>query len=174
MSPPHPSKKGADTMDLKDKNSEKREIPHSHLYQALLPIIFVIVWVLDSQILELSTFLSGIVPFIVRAALFTVFLGTAITLMGLSHKALFNGGPPDVLLTGGIFSYTRNPMYLGILLIYIAFIFLSISLISAALFVFVFYAYTKMVNYEEDILEELFNKEYKEYKERVPKWIPHF
>ena len=174
MFPPHSSKKGADTMDLKDKNSEKREIPHSHLYHALLPIIFVIVWVLDSQILELSTFLSGIVPFIVRAALFTVFLGTAITLMVLSHKALFNGGPPDALLTGGIFSYTRNPMYLGILFIYIAFIFLSISLISAVLFVFVFYVYTKMVNYEEDILEELFDKEYKEYKERVPKWIPHF
>jgi protein-S-isoprenylcysteine O-methyltransferase Ste14 len=161
-------------MELKDKDSEKREIPRSHLYHALLPIIFIIVWVLDSKILELSTFLGEIVPFIVRAALFAVFLGTAIILMGLSHKALFNEGPPDVLLTGGIFSYTRNPMYLGILFIYVAFIALSVSLISVALFVFVFYAYTKMVNYEEDILEKLFNKEYKEYKERVPKWIPHF
>ena len=160
-------------MALKDKDYKKREMPHSHLYHALLPIIFMIVWVLDSRILKLSV-LDEIVPFIVRAALFAVFLGIAIILMGLSHKALFNNGPPETLITGGIFSHTRNPMYLGILFIYIAFIALSISLISVALFILVFYVYTKMIDYEEDVLEKMFNEDYKEYKKRVPKLILKF
>lgn len=160
-------------MALKDKDYKKREMPHSHLYHALLPIIFMIVWVLDSRILRFST-LDEIVPFIVRAALFTMFLSIAIILMGLSHKALFNNGPPNTLITGGIFSHTRNPMYLGILFIYIAFIALSISLISVALFILVFYFYTKMIDYEEDVLEKMFNKDYKEYKKRVPKLILRF
>jgi len=149
-------------------------MPHSHSYHALLPIIFMIVWVLDTRILKLSTFLDEIIPFIVRAALFAVFLSTAFILMGLSHKALFNNGPPKTLITGGIFSRTRNPMYLGILFIYIAFIALSISLISVALFILVFYVYTKMIDYEEDVLEKMFNEDYKEYKKRVPKLILKF
>lgn len=148
-------------------------MPHSHLYHALLPIIFIIVWILDSRILTLSIFLNEIVPFIVRAPLFAGFLGTAILLMGLSHRTLFTNGPPTTLITGGIFSHTRNPMYLGILFIYAAFIALSISLISVALFLLICYVYTRMVNYEENVLEELF-KGYKEYKERVPQWIPRF
>jgi len=161
-------------MELKDKTYKKREIPHSHVYHALLPIIFAVVWVSDSKILKLSIFLNEIIPFFVRAALFAVFLGIAIILMGLSHRALFNNGPPDTLITDGIFAHTRNPMYLGILCIYIAFIALSISLISVALFIVVVYAYTKMVNYEENVLEKLFNEDYKEYRGRVPKWIPNF
>lgn len=158
-------------MELTD-NHKKREMPHSHVYQALLPIIFLIVWVLDSN-LKVTIFLNDIIPFMVRAALFVVVLGIAFLLMGLSHRAIFNNGPSTTLITGGIFSHTRNPMYLGILFIYIAFIALSISLICVALFLLVVYTYTKMVDYEENILEELF-KDYKEYKERVPKWIPHF
>ncbi|MGD2247149.1 MAG: methyltransferase [Candidatus Methanofastidiosia archaeon] len=162
------SKKRVDTMELKDK--ENREMPHSHVYHAVLPIIFMIVWILDTQILQVSIFLNDIVPSMVRAVLFAVFLGLALLLMGLSHKALFNGGPSPVLITDGIFSHTRNPMYLGILFIYIAFISLSISLISLILFILVFYVYGKMVDYEESILEEIF-EDYKEYKKQVPKWI---
>ena len=158
-------------MESKD-NYKNREMPHSHVYQALLPIIFMIVWILDSK-LKVTIFLNDVIPFSVRAVLFAVFLGIAFLLMGLSHRAIFNNGPSTTLITGGIFSHTRNPMYLGILFIYSAFIALSISLICAALFLLVIYSYTKMVDYEEDILEEMF-KDYKEYKERVPKWIPHF
>jgi protein-S-isoprenylcysteine O-methyltransferase Ste14 len=156
-------------MALKDKE-KNREMPHSHFYHALLPIIFMLVWILDTRILKLSIFLNDIVPFMVRATLFAVFLGLALLLMELSHKALFNGGPPTALITDGIFSHTRNPMYLGILFIYIAFISLSISLISVVLFILVFYVYAKMVDYEESILEKTF-EDYKEYKKRVPKWI---
>jgi protein-S-isoprenylcysteine O-methyltransferase Ste14 len=64
-------------------------------------------------------------------------------------------------------------MYLGVLFIYTACIALSISLLSLCLFVLIWYVYAKMVDYEEKVLEEIFNEDFKEYKGRVPKWIPH-
>ena len=157
-----------------EDNLKEREMPHAHLYHALLPVIFMIVWVLDTRILVLSTFLDEIIPFSVRVTFFAVFLCIAFILMGLSHRTLFGNGPPTTLKTDGILAHTRNPMYLGILCMYVAFITLSVSLISVALFIVVVYVYTKMVNYEENILEEMFNEEFKEYKQTVPKWIPRF
>jgi len=63
-------------------------------------------------------------------------------------------------------------MYLGVLLIYAAFLFLSISLICVVFFIVVALIYNKMVNYEQKVLEEIFGDEWLGYKKRVPKWIP--
>jgi len=63
-------------------------------------------------------------------------------------------------------------MYLGILMVYIAFICFSLSLIALALFVIIFRSYNRSVNYEENVLEQLFGKDYLQYKQKVPKWIP--
>jgi len=49
---------------------------------------------------------------------------------------------------------------------------LSISVICIVFFVFIFLLYDKMVNFEENILEKMFGKDYVEYKKKVPKWIP--
>ncbi|MFX1495159.1 MAG: methyltransferase family protein, partial [Promethearchaeota archaeon] len=113
-------------------------------------------------------------PLIIRLPLFIIILIIAIIFILISHRVLFHSHqPPNSLITTGIMSYVRNPMYFGILLIYIAFIALSISLISIAIFFLVFLAYNKMVNFEESILEEKFSEQYIEYKNKVPKWIPH-
>ncbi|MHA1672589.1 MAG: methyltransferase family protein [Promethearchaeota archaeon] len=79
-----------------------------------------------------------------------IFLWMALFLMYLSHKVLFSGHEPsDSLLTGGILKWVRNPMYLGIMCIYIAFFCLSISFIALGAFVVIFLVYDKMVQYEE-------------------------
>lgn len=91
----------------------------------------------------------------------------------LSHQALFkNHQPPNSVIKTSILGYTRNPMYFGIILIYVAFICLSISLISVGIFVLVFLVYNKMVNFEEKLLENMFGNEYLDYKSKVPKWFP--
>ena len=160
-------------MKIKRHDGHEREIPNAHIFHAILPIIFIIIWFLDSNIFHISTFLNSFVPFMIRLILFIVVFAIAITFIMLSHRALFKSHqPPNSLITKGILKYVRNPMYLGILLIYVAFIFLSISLISIALFIIVFLVYNWMVNFEENILENLFGKEYLKYKKKVPKWIP--
>ena len=93
--------------------------------------------------------------------------------MRLSHRTLFNNNKPsNTLITEGILERVRHPLYLGILLIYVAFLCLSISLICVGLFIVVLIIYNKMANYEENVLEKLFGNDYLDYKKKVPKWIP--
>ncbi|MFX1432664.1 MAG: methyltransferase family protein [Promethearchaeota archaeon] len=161
-------------MSLKRHNGHEREIPHAHIYHALLPIVFIAIWFLDAQILRLSTILNDYVHLIVRLSMFIGIFATAIAFILLSHRALFRSHqPPDSLITTGILEYVRNPMYFGILLIYVSFIFLSLSLISIAFFLLVFLVYNRMVNFEEKILESMFGDQFLDYKKKVSKWIPN-
>lgn len=161
-------------MKIKRHEGHDRELPNAHIFHAILPIVFIIIWFLDSNIFHISTFLNSFVPIIVRLILFIVVFAIAITFIMLSHRALFKSHqPPNSLITNGILGYVRNPMYFGILLIYVAFILFSISLISIGLFIIVFLVYNWMVNFEENILLNMFGDQFLEYKKKVPKWIPN-
>jgi protein-S-isoprenylcysteine O-methyltransferase Ste14 len=82
--------------------------------------------------------------------------------------------PPPKLITTGLYSWIRNPMALGLLLILesLGFYFGSLSLIFffAPLPVVLYALEIKAV--EEPELEMRFGKEYREYKKRVPMFIP--
>ena len=161
-------------MSLKRHNGQEREFPHAHIYHALLPIIFISIWFIDVQIFHLSTILNFFVPFYIRLILAIIIFIIAVMLILLSHRALFKlHQPPNTLVKDGILKYTRNPMYLGILLIYVAFISFSISIICVGFFCLVFLVYSKMVKFEEKILENMFGEEYLNYKKKVSKWIPN-
>ena len=159
-------------MDLK-KSGYEREMPHTHFYHILLPIIFIIIWLLDTSFLRISTILDNFVPFPLRLILFCSILIFALLFVQISHRTLFKSHePPSTLIDKGILSRIRNPMYFGILLIYFACICLSISLISIAVLFLIFIVYNKMVKYEEKILEALFGDQFIEYKKKVPRWFP--
>ena len=149
------------------------EAPHSHLIQGLSIVVFTFVWMLDSLILSFSIFLNNFLPLIYRIVLFAVVLIIAFMLIQISHKTLFKQSEnKDDLITEGILGHVRNPMYLGVLLIYLAFIFLSISLISIAIWIIIILIYNKLATFEGNQLEKLFKEKYLEYKNKVPKWIP--
>ena len=161
-------------MKVKRHEGHERETPNSHIYHALLPVIFILIWILDTNIFRFSTFLNDHIHFWVRLILFVIVFSTSIIFIQLSHRALFKTHrPSDKLITDGILRYVRNPMYFGILLIYVAFLFLSISLICVGFFIIVFLVYNWMVNFEENILLDMFGEEYKEYRRKVSKWIPN-
>ena len=160
-------------MNQSNLTPQEREAPRTHLILITTPIIFAIVSILDGQVLNWSTQLNDVVPLFVRIILCLIFGIVALALIQISHKTLFTDNkPPDILITDGIFKYVRNPMYLGILLIYIAVICFSISLISLGVFIAIFIVYDKMVKIEEKILEEIFGNEFLEYKKKVSRWIP--
>jgi len=149
------------------------EPPHSHLIQALSPIIFTIIWTLDSIVFSFSVVLNDFVPWIVRLILFIAVIAMAFAFIRISHNILFRQPEnKDELITNGILGHVRNPMYFGVLLIYLAFIFLSISLVSVALWIIIIVIYDRLASFEEKQLEKLFGEKYLEYKKKVPKWIP--
>lgn len=78
------------------------------------------------------------------------------------------------LVTSGPYSYTRNPLYVGNILIY-----LGIGIMSMALFpwlqlialVWFVFQYTLIVKEEEHFLREKFGQEYADYCAKVPRFL---
>jgi protein-S-isoprenylcysteine O-methyltransferase Ste14 len=149
------------------------EAPHSHLKQGLSAIIFTTIWLLDSLVFSFSTQLNNCVPWFVRLILFIIVIIVAFVFIRSSHNILFRQ-PENMndLITNGILGHVRHPMYFGVLLIYLACIFLSISMISIAVWIIVFIIYDRLANFEEKQLEELFGQKFLDYKQKVSKWIP--
>lgn len=76
------------------------------------------------------------------------------------------------LVTSGIFNYTRNPMYLGLLLILIAVgLFLQNAFNTLLVGGFVFYMNRFQILPEEEILAKRFGQEYKLYLKAVRRWF---
>jgi len=82
------------------------------------------------------------------------------------------GSEPERLATGGLYRWTRNPMYLGIVLMVfgqgILFDDLTYHFYACVLWV-IFHAV--VVGLEEPHLEKMFGSAYASYKRNTPRWI---
>jgi len=77
------------------------------------------------------------------------------------------------LVTYGIFGWVRNPLYVGNFLIWMGFVVISAVMWFLPLAIAIFAVeYTLIVAYEEGVLESIFGREYLEYKQTTPRWIP--
>lgn len=160
-------------MESKPNRGVAKEYSKSHLMQLLAAIIFFIIWITDSFIFMFSTIFESYIPFLIRIIIFLALLTIGLLLILKTGHILFHKENVTFkLIKTGIFSYTRHPLYLGVLILYLGFIILSFSLISIIGFIIVFIIYDRIATFEEYELEKEFKKEYIEYKKQVPKWIP--
>jgi len=106
-------------------------------------------------------------------------VGVGASILGIASfrraRTTVNPMKPDAssaLVRSGIYSRTRNPMYLGFLLILAAWaVFLSNVLAFFLLPAFVVYMNRFQIEPEERALESLFGEEFVAYKSRVRKWL---
>jgi protein-S-isoprenylcysteine O-methyltransferase Ste14 len=101
-------------------------------------------------------------------------LGAAIVVPGLLIRALASGHvrKNEALATSGPYAYTRNPLYLGSLLIGIGFAVAARSWwIGIALVVMFFAIYVPVIRAEEEFLRPKF-PEFEEYAKNVPRMLP--
>ncbi|MBV7328331.1 isoprenylcysteine carboxylmethyltransferase family protein [Chloroflexi bacterium TSY] len=76
------------------------------------------------------------------------------------------------LVTSGIFSYTRNPMYLGLAIFLFACVLLFGSWLGLLwLLAFIVYIQIFQISAEEKAMTKLFGTEYGEYCKSVRRWI---
>ena len=91
------------------------------------------------------------------------------------HKTTISPFTPSetaVLLTEGMYRYSRNPMYLALLLLMIsATIWFGSWLGILISLIFIFLMNSLQISPEEDALLEIFGEEYNEYKNKVRRWI---
>jgi protein-S-isoprenylcysteine O-methyltransferase Ste14 len=101
-------------------------------------------------------------------------IGVPLSLLGLALRAWAAGclAKNRQLATGGPYAYTRNPLYIGTLLVAAGLAAASCSIGLAALFTAVFLlVYLPVIQNEEQHLRKIF-PEYAAYAERVPALIP--
>ena len=106
-----------------------------------------------------------------------IVLGIVITLWaaGSFHRKstpLIPFKQPQALVENGLYRYTRNPMYLGMVLI-LGGMALHLGSLSPwfILPIFVLIIQYRFIHGEEAMLEDVFGAEYQSYKTRVRRWI---
>ena len=78
----------------------------------------------------------------------------------------------EKLVTSGIYKYSRNPMYLGMIMIIISTTVYYLNFYSLLTpFIFYFWINRFQIKREEVFLEEKFGQEYLSYKTKTRRWI---
>jgi protein-S-isoprenylcysteine O-methyltransferase Ste14 len=138
-----------------------------------VPVVGIIPWYITRWIIQ-PAFL-GVEPLRYVGAVLIV-AGCSVYVVGLGHLGHHGTHPiPPVvnIVSAGIYAWTRNPMYSGVIMMLIgqALLFGSRDLLEYALGWFLFF-HCFEVFYDEPVLKHKFADVYPAYCERTPRWIP--
>ena len=106
--------------------------------------------------------------------LWSILCGAGVVAVGLGIRAIASGyvRKNEDLTTTGPYAYTRNPLYLGSIVIATGFALSARSWIVLALLFLMFLAiYLPVIRGEEAFLRERF-PDFKEYERRIPRLLP--
>lgn len=132
----------------------------------------------------LAYFLGRFFPLSLAAPPIVRYIGLAMTLMGFlmgigafiefrkAHTTLDLHGSAKQLVTSGIYRFTRNPIYLGFLLMVIGLPLnsgLYWGIVLAPFYVLMMYRL--IIQHEEAYLARKFGKTYTSYMSRVRRWL---
>lgn len=106
-------------------------------------------------------------------------IGMSLGVMGVTQfrKAQTTPNPQALekvssLVTSGIYRYSRNPMYLGLVLILLGWAFYLSHFLSFVLLpVFILYMTRLQIQPEEQMMARKFGKTYQAYLNKVRRWI---
>ena len=121
--------KGHLRKSYQDRDDLAGEHAYSDIGQLIFLGIFLIVWILDSFIYKYSTFLTKYIQHYIRVpiALFLFAISGLLASAGLRVVFGKTRKEPHVITTG-VFSIVRHPIYLASILLYLGFILLSLSI----------------------------------------------
>jgi protein-S-isoprenylcysteine O-methyltransferase Ste14 len=100
------------------------------------------------------------------------FLVTSLTTFFKSRNTVVLIKPASSLQTRGVYGFSRNPMYVGLLFVYLGitcFIGNWWNIILVPLLIFIIQVY--VIRSEENYLQRAFGDEFTEYKKRVRRWL---
>ncbi len=147
---------------------QRKIVPPVYMLLALLAMIVLHYVIPLADLIAPPLSYLGLAPLVV-----------GITICAIAARMFDRAGTPirpfersTVLVTGGLYRYTRNPMYLGLTLILFG-VWLLLGTASALLpiAVFIWIIQEGFIRGEERLLDAIFGEEYRGYKSRVRRWI---
>ncbi len=136
---------------------------------------FIVALILHTLMRGSSTYLPTWLLFILAAVCLILGIIFLIGAIGLFRDAGTNARPwkpTTAIVSTGVYGFSRNPMYLGMALIYLAMALGTDNGIALIVLIPVIYVMTRFViQREERYLEAKFGAEYLAYKSEVRRWI---
>lgn len=156
----------------------RTSVPPDHSGVVVPPPLIYVVFFLGGVGLDRTGFLPSL-PFAAARGLGAVFVLSCVVLVAWSFKRFWAVGtsvipvrPTTAIVVQGPYRFTRNPMYLGLLLLYLGvagwFGFVG-PLVLAPVLVWVISAF--VIAREERYLARKFRAEYQRYQAQVRRWL---
>jgi len=141
--------------------------------QIVLLVLFAGAWIADSFILHATTFLNATIPVGVRIPIGVVLLVLSLYLARSSIRIIFGEAreTPHVVRKGP-FSVVRHPMYLSEIVLYLAMLLFSVSLMAGGVWLLGIAFLTYVARAEERLLLKRFGEQYAGYKREAGMWLP--
>ena len=160
-------------MSHQHRESLTGEHPWGDAGQIVLAVLFFVVWILDSFVCRITTFLNPIVLLYVRIPLGVVIVLAAAYLVRRSQQIVFGEDQekPHVI-RNGVFGIVRHPMYLSEILLYLGLLLFSLSLAAACVWGLAIGFLHVIARYEERQLLAHFGEDYRDYMQEVRMWLP--
>ena len=112
------------------------------------------------------------IPFII-IGIVLILLGAYIWYLGAIKSKLDDNIKKDKLVTNGIYSYTRNPIYVAFIFVFTGIIFIFNNVYLFVLpFLYYILLTLLMINTEEKWLKEKYGDEYEKYCKKVNRCLP--
>ena len=120
-------------------------------------------------------YLSLNLPIIILLMASASIVGTLALYDFYKHKTTFHPHTPEktsTVVDSGIYAYSRNPMYLALVLILLALaLYLNNLTCFAIIPLFIGYITRYQIKPEEEMLGKLFPKNYQAYRSKVRRWL---
>ena len=147
----------------------KTKIPPPIIALIMITIIYLSSFIIEPVTLYYQTLISILVTVIGLACAISSFRLFA------KHKTTISPFTPSettALVTDGMYRYSRNPMYLALVLLTIAVtIFFGAWLGVVIVVIFIYTLNFLQIIPEEEALLDIFGEEYVEYQKKVRRWI---
>jgi protein-S-isoprenylcysteine O-methyltransferase Ste14 len=154
-------------------------VVHTVAFMVVVPGTVLVL--IPSQVVTRRASYSLVISWLAVPGWLTIALGSVIVLVcaigfiveGQGTVAFYD--PPRRLVTGQLYRWVRNPLYLGatVILLGESIVFRSVELVAyAGMFWLVFHLWVLFV--EEPILNAKFGARYEQCAGEVPRWLPSF
>ena len=144
-----------------------------HYRNFLFPLFYLLLFIPSPEIFNnySTAIITGLIISLTGEGIRMIVMG----LVNIQHGGRNRTIHSSDLITGGIFSHSRNPLYIGNILILSGLGVAANSLIFILVMIPVFiFFYQAIVLAEEDFLQKNFGAPYQEYRSRVNRWLPDF
>jgi len=141
--------------------------------QLFFALLFAAVWGGDTFFLRLTILFPDSLPGFVRLplGLIVLALGSVLAVRGMA-QIFGDKAPAFGVVRTGVFKLMRHPIYLAEILVYVGLLIFSFSLAAAAVAAAAAVFLHFISRHEEKLLLKRFGREYAEYMNDVPMWVP--